>query len=95
MRNDKVIELFMQREEASNQYLRSDSDRLYCDDTCIAEWDYPMLLLNTTDYRYMQYINMIHGIVDDDVDVIMLYNVPVGTRSLSIFYSNEQNRIQG
>lgn len=81
MRNNKVIELFSQREEASNQYLKSDGDRLYADNTCIAEWDYPVLYINY-DEEYIDYTNTLCDIVDDGIWVLPLYNVPVGACEL-------------
>lgn len=82
MRNSRVIELFSQREEASNQYLISDSDRLYCGDTCIAEWDYPLLYVNNN-AEYNGYIKTLENILDEDIEVIFVNNAPVGASKLS------------
>lgn len=82
MRNSRVIELFSQREEASNQYLKSDSDRLYTDNTCIAEWDYPLLYVNNS-AKYNGYIKTLENIIDEDIEIIFVSDVPVGSFKIS------------
>lgn len=82
MRNSRVIELFSQREEASNQYLKSDSDRLYSNNTCIAEWDYPLLYVNNN-AEYNGYIRVLENILDEDIEIVFISNVPIGTLKLS------------
>lgn len=82
MRNSRVMELFSQREEASNQYLRSDSDRLYSDSTCIAEWDYPLLYVNNN-AEYNGYIRTLENILDEDVEIVYVSDVPVGSSKIS------------
>lgn len=88
MRNSRVIELFSQREEASNQYLRSDSDRLYSVETIIAEWDYPLLYVNhNPEYRGL--VATLENICDEDIEIVYVHNVPVGAQSLTNINNNE------
>ena len=82
MRNGRVMELFTQREEASNQYLTSDSDRLYSFDTIVAEWDYPILYINNNT-RYVGYANTLVNMLDEDVEIVFVNNVPIGAKSLT------------
>lgn len=82
MRNGRVMELFTQREEASNQYLTSDSDRLYSFDTILAEWDYPILYINDNP-RYVGYVNTLVNMLDEDIEIVFVNNVPIGTKSLT------------
>lgn len=82
MRNGRVMELFTQREEASNQYLTSDSDRLYSFGTIVAEWDYPILYINNNP-RYVGYANTLVNMLDEDVEIVFVNNVPVGAKSLT------------
>ena len=82
MRNGRVMELFTQREEASNQYLTSDSDRLYSFDTIVAEWDYPILYINNNQ-RYVGYANTLVNMLDEDIEIVFVNNVPIGAKSLT------------
>ena len=82
MRNGRVMELFTQREEVSNQYLTSDSDRLYSFDTIVAEWDYPILYINNNT-RYVGYANTLVNMLDEDVEIVFVNNVPIGAKSLT------------
>lgn len=82
MRNGRVMELFTQREEASNQYLTSDSDRLYSFDTILAEWDYPILYINDNP-RYVGYVNTLVNMLDEDIEIVFVNNVPIGSKSLT------------
>ena len=82
MRNGRVMELFTQREEASNQYLTSDSDRLYSFDTIVAEWDYPILYINNNP-RYVRYANTLVNMLDEDIEIVFVNNVPIGAKSLT------------
>lgn len=81
MRNGRVMELFTQRDEASNQYLTSDSDRLYSFGTIVAEWDYPILYINNNP-RYSGYANTLVNMLDEDIEVIFVNNAPIGAKSL-------------
>lgn len=76
------MELFTQREEASNQYLTSDSDRLYSFDTIVAEWDYPVLYINNNT-RYVGYANTLVNMLDEDIEIVFVNNVPIGAKSLT------------
>lgn len=82
MRNGRVMEFFTQREEASNQYLTSDSDRLYSFDTILAEWDYPILYINDNP-RYVGYVNTLVNMLDEDIEIVFVNNVPIGAKSLT------------
>lgn len=82
MRNGRVMEFFTQREEASNQYLTSDSDRLYSFDTILAEWDYPILYINDNP-RYVGYVNTLVNMLDKDIEIVFVNNVPIGAKSLT------------
>lgn len=82
MRNGRVMELFTQREEASNQYLTSDSDRLYSFDTILAEWDYPILYINDNP-RYVGYVNTLVNMLDEDIEIVFVNSVPIGAKSLT------------
>lgn len=82
MRNGRVMEFFTQREKASNQYLTSDSDRLYSFDTILAEWDYPILYINDNP-RYVGYVNTLVNMLDEDIEIVFVNNVPIGAKSLT------------
>lgn len=82
MRNGRVMELFTQREEASNQYLTSDSDRLYSFGTIVAEWDYPILYINNNQI-YARYANTLVNMLDEDIEIVFVNNVPIGSKSLT------------
>ena len=82
----RIIELFLEQEEASNCFLKSDGKCLFAKTidgiTCIAEFANQELYINANP-EFNKYTLVILNIIGDDIPVNMIKNAPVNVEELS------------
>ena len=89
MKNIKVIEAFINKKSGNSLNLHSNGNKLFSYQTCIAEWNEDVLLLNITKYSITtsKHLTYVLRCVPIYMDVIKLNNIPKGAINLIKFYN--------
>lgn len=94
MTDSQVIDMFVMKESGQNKNLVSDGERLFSGDALIAQWfnEYCVCAINRTNYSndITNYKNRLVLALDDDDDIVLLDNIPLGIDNL---YEYAKNRL--
>lgn len=93
MKNKDVIVDFVHHTSSKVLNLYSDGNKLFSFETCIAQWNNGVLIINCTKYSITtsRHLTLLRRALLNDVCIIEVKDIPIETKDLEKFIINYNN----